>query len=477
MWRQLSTFAFASGLIMASALWLVSWGSRRLRANVRAAEERRRYLAVHDALTGLTNRDAFQGLLQRWIDAQASGGAGFALLFIDVDSFKRINDTFGHSAGDALLQTVAKRLRARVRATDVVARIGGDEFAILLAAPATAETAGRVASAILREIPQPFDFQGDKVAASVSIGVALYPRDATSGETLLQCADAAMYHAKRLGKNAFEFFSAQIADTLAAQRQLEQDLRGAIDAGQLWLAYQPVFDVHLRIVSVEALVRWNHPQHGTVPPSQFVPAAEACGLMPELGREIVRIAGRDLQWWRDQGIAPPRVAVNLSSRQFVRDHHGSEFVAMLEALALSPKDISFELTEGAVFEDLDSPGSVIAQLQQRGYQLALDDFGTGYSSLAYLLRLRCDILKIDRVFVHGSAASKESTLLVAAMVHVAHALGMQVIAEGVEKDEDLAHVQRLGCDAVQGFLLSAPVRREGIEQLLQEQRANESVAV
>ncbi len=465
MWQQLGLFAGATLLIMVIALCLVVWGSRRLLADVHLAEGRQRYLAVHDALTGLTNRDTFCNLLEQAAGKGAQAG-GFALLFIDLDNFKRVNDTFGHAGGDALLRCVAGRLRAQVRTADVVARLGGDEFAILLAAPTTGEAARRVATGILQDLALPLAYQDDTILASASVGVALYPNDALSAEGMLQCADAAMYHAKRLGKNALEFYSARLADNLSAQRAIEQDLRHALVDDGLWLAYQPIFDGQSNIVSVEALVRWTHPVRGLVSPGEFVPVAEACDLMPELGLAIVGLAARDIEAWRARGLQAPRVAINLSSRQFVRDRHQAQFLAALTRLRLAPREVSFELTESAVFEDLSSPNSIIAALQSRGYSLALDDFGTGYSSLAYLLRLRCDTLKIDRVFVHGVSASKESTLLVSSMVHVAHALGMQVVAEGVEDLADLAHVRSLGCDAVQGFVLSKPISAAAMAALL-----------
>jgi diguanylate cyclase len=466
LWEQLAAFVAATAVIMGSALALVAWVSRRMRANVRVAEERQRYLAVHDALTGLANRDAFNEALQRATRRATVASPGFALIFIDLDNFKRVNDTFGHTGGDALLQTVAQRLRMHVRSSDVVGRLGGDEFAVLLRTAAGQAGVTAIIAAILRDLAEPFEYQGDRIAASASAGVALYPADGSTDEALLQAADAAMYHAKRLGKNAFEFYSARIASGLAAQRALEVDLRQAMATDGLWLAYQPVFDAASRIVSFEALVRWTHPSRGAVSPGEFVPLAESCGLMPELGLAILRRAASDIRHWRRQGLAVPRVAINLSSRQFTRERHQAEFVECLERFQLTPAEVSFELTESAVFEDLSSPVSIIAALQARGYALALDDFGTGYSSLAYLLRLRCNTLKIDRVFVHGASASKESSLLVGAMVHVAHALGMQVIAEGVEDPADLAHMRALGCDAVQGFVLSKPLPAQAAMALL-----------
>ncbi|WP_170162267.1 putative bifunctional diguanylate cyclase/phosphodiesterase [Caldimonas tepidiphila] len=460
--RDVAKFS-AGGLgIMAAAMVLLRFASRGLRASVRAAEEHTRHMALHDALTGLPNRAAFHHALEQ---AVAPGARAHALLFIDLDNFKQINDTHGHPGGDRVLRVVAQRLRERVAPGGIVARLGGDEFALLLdAGDQPLDAAGRIAEDLVRRIPEPIDFEGRRLRVSVSVGVALLPHDAATADDAMQCADAAMYLAKREGKDAWRLYSPALGDEIRARLSLEADLRAAIEARQLHLHYQRIFDAGGRVVSMEALLRWQHPVRGTVMPSRFIELAESSGLIAELGLAALHCVRRDLDAARRAGVPLPRIALNLSSHQFRRTAHRQRFLAALDELALTPAQLEFELTETAVFEDISQPGSILRALRERGYALAIDDFGTGYSSLSYLRRLQCSKLKIDQSFIRDLGSSEEAVAMVQSMIDVAHALHMQVVAEGVETEAMRARLVQMGCELMQGFLLSRP---QPVEALLE----------
>ncbi|AKJ26991.1 putative bifunctional diguanylate cyclase/phosphodiesterase [Caldimonas brevitalea] len=465
--HDLIKFGAAAACTIGIALLLSSFVSRGLRQRVQAAQERTRYLALHDALTGLPNRASFQERLDEAAQRAVAGAAQQAVMFIDVDNFKQINDLNGHGGGDRVLREVAERLQKLVRPGDVVARIGGDEFAVLLEAPVQpAEAAARVATDIVERVPRPIDFDGENLRVSVSVGIALLPRDARNADDAMQCADAAMYQAKREGKDAFRFFSSALGEEIRRRSSLEADLRVAIGEGQLVLHYQPIFDATGRAVGMEGLMRWRHPQRGWVMPGDFIPLAESTGLIVELGLAGLRRVRADLDEWRRQGWAPPRIALNLASTQFKRETHRQRFLAMLKELGLTPEEIEFELTESTVFEDITSPDSVLESLRSRGFRLAIDDFGTGYSSLSYLRRLKCGKLKIDKAFVRDICTSQEAALLIRSIIDVAHALEMQVVAEGVETEDERAKLLSLDCDLLQGYLMAKPMAPEGVRQLL-----------
>ncbi|MCW7536640.1 EAL domain-containing protein [Aquabacterium sp. A7-Y] len=464
-------FKFWSGgmCIMAIALALSWFVSRGLRASVRAAEARTRYLALHDELTGLPNRAAFLGTLQRAATRSLRQGIGHAVMFLDIDNFKQINDINGHGGGDQVLREVARRLQALLRQGDMVARIGGDEFAVLLEAPEhAAEAAARIAAAIVERVPAPMEVDGETLRASVSVGIALLPNDARSAEDGMQCADVAMYQAKREGKDAFRFYSSELAEEIRRRSSLEADLRVALVEGQLLLHYQPVFDAQGRAVAMEGLMRWRHPARGWVMPGEFIPLAESSGLIVALGEAALRRVRADLDEWRRAGWTAPPIALNLASQQFKRETHRQRFLAMLPELGLTPEQLEFELTESAVFDDITSPDSVLAALRQRGFRLALDDFGTGYSSLSYLRRLQCGKLKIDKSFVRDICTSQEAALLIRSIIDVAHALGMQVVAEGVETEDERTKLLALNCDLLQGYLLARPLAPEAVMQRLSQ---------
>ncbi len=463
-WRGLASVMLAAVLIMALALSVVALASRRQRARVRAADARTHYLAHHDVLTGLANRERFTSELAH----VAASGAPAALMCLDVDDFKLINDTRGHAAGDAVLRAVAQRLQSLVRSHDEVGRLGGDEFALLLRAPVDQRIASSVAQRIVEVLPRRIEHEGVSLKVGVSVGLALLPEDAATAEGALACADMAMYQAKHAGKGAWSRYTPALGEAQRERRELAQALRLALAREEFTLAYQPLFDGHGRLQGVEGLARWQDAQRGPVPPGQFIPVLEEAGLVGELGLVLLKRLRLDLDAWADEGLHCPPVALNLSSHQCRQEAQRERFLQQLHTLRLTPREVEFELTESTVFEDLDSPVSVVRALQSRGYALAIDDFGTGYSSLAYLLRLRCDKLKIDRVFVDGVADRADAALLVETMVRVAHAMGMRVVAEGVEREADRCRLLALGCDLFQGFCLSHPLPPRRMAALLRD---------
>ena len=475
-WTALFKFVGGAVAVMAVALALATAVSRRLRAKVRESEARTRFLASHDALTGLPNRNTFQALMHHARAHWDRNSRTDALLFVDLDNFKQINDRMGHAAGDAVLKVVAHRLRDTVREGDVVARLAGDEFALLLES-VNANVATRVADELVRKVPMPMKVEGNELRVSVSIGVALLPADARTPEEAMRCADAAMYQAKRTGKDGYHFYSSQLGEAMKARLTLETDLRAGIPRGEISLAYQPIFDSHGRLVSFEALSRWHRSGQGEVPPTEFVPVAESSELIVPLGLSVLRQLRADLDAWQRAGLEVPTVALNLSSRQFRRDAHRQSYLDALRELSLGPATVEFELTESNVFEDMDSPHSVVVALQSLGYPLAIDDFGTGYSSLGYLRRMRCRKLKIDRLFIKGVSGSEEASMLVQSMIDVAHALQMQVVAEGIETERDHAHLRALGCDYYQGFGLAKPLMPEDAAALMRRQAAGERASI
>ena len=476
-WQDLARFVGTAVGLLISALGLAWLASHELRAQMHEAERRMRYLALHDPLTDLPNRESLRVALE---DAAQQGrelGKPSALLFVDLDNFKQINDDHGHAAGDRLLQMVAQRLRGLLRPGDLAARLAGDEFALLMRAPMDEEMATRTAARLVRLLSQPMDDEGEALRVRVSIGVALLPQHARRADEAMQVADTAMYQAKRLGKDGFQLFTAELGDALRARHRLELDLREALLMSQVYLAYQPLFDVQGRLVAFEGLARWKHALRGVVPPGEFVPVAEAGGLIDEMGLRLLETLARDRRRWKELGLECPPVALNLSSRQCRRPQQRERFLETLAEQGLGPETVEFELTEGALFEDLGSEDSMVALLQQRGFSLAIDDFGTGYSSLAYLRKLRCNKLKIDRVFVNGIASNKDAQMLVGAMVSVAHSMQMRVVAEGVETADDRNCLEVLGCDLLQGFGLSRPLTPEQAAALLAAQKAGVRAAV
>jgi diguanylate cyclase (GGDEF)-like protein/PAS domain S-box-containing protein len=422
------------------------------------AEQRVHELARYDSLTGLPNRNMFLDELERAIARAQRQGGEFAVCFIDLDRFKTINDTVGHAAGDQLLQAMAQRLQATLRKSDLVARLGGDEFVVMLEGGAEGGDLAVVAQKLLDAVGSPVELQGCSFLVTASIGIGRYPADGTDAATLLQHADAAMYLAKDCGKNNIQFYTAELADLAASQFELESALRLALARDELVLHFQPKVSVSSgRILGLEALVRWHHPTRGLVPPGEFIPLAEERGLIVPLGRWVMQQACRQIRDWRAAGLQVPPVAVNLSARQFADDNLVDHLVSSMSACGVMATDIEVELTESVLMSDPERANEVLRRLHRMGVRIAIDDFGTGYSSLSYLKRFPADTVKIDRAFISGLPGDSDDAAITQAVIAMAHSLGLQVVAEGVETDEQLAALQRLGCDEAQGFLLGRPV--------------------
>jgi len=436
----------------------------------KTAEQRLVHDAFHDALTNLPNRALFTDLLARSIGRAARrGDYQFALLFLDIDRFKVINDSLGHLVGDHLLNAIARRLERCVRPGDTVARLGGDEFTVLVDDIAGPQDATRVADRIQRELNLPFTLSGQEVFTSASIGIALSATGYEQPDDLLRDADIAMYRAKALGKARYEVFDTAMHARAVNQLQLETDLRRALDREEFRVLYQPMLSLDTgRIVGFEALVRWQHPQRGIVPPEEFVPAAEDTGLIVLIGRHVLREACRQLAEWRRQFPDRPglTMSVNLSAKQFRQADLLDQITRMLAAWEIPAGCLRLEITESVIVDHAESALDMLTQLRALGVKLDLDDFGTGYSSLSYLHRFEMDAIKVDRAFVSAIGARGENSAIVRTIIHLAESLGLEAIAEGVERHEQLAVLRSLGCRMVQGFLFAQPLAAEAARSML-----------
>ncbi|RIK98011.1 MAG: hypothetical protein DCC71_21310 [Proteobacteria bacterium] len=430
------------------------------------AQARISYLASYDNLTGLANRRLFRDQLERAIAAARARSHMLGVLFMDLDRFKRVNDTLGHGAGDVLLQTVAERLRAHVRGNDFVSRaeveeqaaisrLGGDEFTVLLSKLDDPEAAGDVARRILRAIPEPIDLGGHAVSLSASIGIALYPIDGEDVETLLKHADAAMYAAKEGGRDNYQFFSRRMNAGALRRLALESRLRNALESGELRLHYQPRLDLATgQVCALEALLRWTHPELGVVSPREIIPIAEETGLITPIGEWVLHEASAQIRAWQDAGWEPITVSVNVSPRQFGESDLRGVVGRVLRNAGVSPRLLEVELTESLLLQDHDETAVVLRDLRAMGVRVSLDDFGTGYSSLSYLARFPLDTLKMDRCFVRDVDHDPAAAGVAKAVIGIGHSLGARVVAEGVDTFEQERFLRDHGCDELQGFLLA-----------------------
>ncbi|WEN40652.1 putative signaling protein [Thauera sp. GDN1] len=432
----------------------------------RVAEERIRHLAHHDALTNLPNRTLLNDRLGVAMDRARRSGQPLALLFIDLDRFKYVNDTLGHPLGDRLLQAVAQRLHTVLREGDTLARLGGDEFVVLVEGLAGPEDAERVARKLLQAMQQPVLLDGHELFIGGSIGISLFPQDGDTIEALVRCADSAMYRAKDAGRNTFRFHTREQASRSRERFELEHGLRHAVERGELRLLYQPQAACRSgALVGVEALVRWEHPGRGTIMPDRFIPLAEEIGLIRPIGEWVLNTACAQARAWEREG-RPVRVAVNLSGQQISTDGLVDAVRDALDRSGLSPRLLELEITEGHILKRVDHCIDTLRKLKGLGVTLAIDDFGTGYSSLSYLKRLPVDRLKIDRSFVEGVPADHDDTAIVATILAMARNLGLAVIAEGVETEDQLRHLSAAHCDEYQGYLLGRPVPADAIRARL-----------
>ncbi|HOX66698.1 MAG: EAL domain-containing protein [Rhizobacter sp.] len=434
-------------------------------------------VALHDPLTGLANRALFGELTRAAVAAAQRDGGRLALLFIDLDRFKAVNDTLGHAAGDSLLVALAERLRGAMRASDVVCRHSGDEFTVLLRDVNHWDEVASTADRLLQEIEKPVYIGSRLAGVSASIGVALFPDDASDHETLVSHADTAMYVAKSLGRGRCSFFRAEFNTQLLANLQLEQEMRQALERDEFVLFYQPQVDAGTGVLSgCEALIRWRHPVRGLVPPLEFIPAAEQCGLISEIGAWTIRTACAQIARWKRSGISFGSVAVNVSALEFRSHRLLDTLTSAMADFGVQPHELEIELTETVLMTDTDTSQVIVDRLHALGLPLAVDDFGTGYSSLAYLKRLHPSKIKIDRSFVRDLPDDSDDRVLVQAIVQLAAAMGIQVIAEGVETQAQRSFLHGIGCGLLQGYLISRPQEADGFERFVR-QRAFERNAV
>jgi diguanylate cyclase (GGDEF)-like protein/PAS domain S-box-containing protein len=437
----------------------------------RQTQEKLNHLAYHDALTDLPNQVLFKDRLKQAIAYSRRSDQMHAVLLLNLDRFKTINDSLGYTAGDRLLQSVAQRLTSCVRESDTVARFGSDEFAILLTQISRAQDAANAARAIKEVLDQAFLYDDQELFVSTSIGISLYPHDDRDTSGLLKSASAALDRAKNEGGNNYQFYTAGGTTRALKQLVLESNLRGALEREEFVVHYQPqvrIPDFHL--VGMEALVRWRHPSLGMLPPSEFVPLAEDSGLIIALGDWVMRKACAQNMEWQDKGLAPMRLSVNFSARQFQQPSFIATVAEILKETNLDPRWLELELTESSIMKEPEQAIEKLHELKLMGISVAIDDFGTGYSSLNYLKRFPIDTLKIDKTFVSDVCKDPHDTAIVRAIITLGHALDLTVIAEGVETQEQLQYLSSLGCDVVQGFLFSKSLSAVAFEELLVEQR-------
>ncbi|RSZ55852.1 EAL domain-containing protein [Massilia atriviolacea] len=447
--------------------------SQRVRRIIEAnrAEKRIRHLAFNDLLTGLPNRTLFFDLLGQAVDHARVGKSQLAVLFLDLDRFKYVNDNLGHDVGDRLLVAVAQRIRRAVRSIDMVARLGGDEFTVVLGDVDGPAPAAAAAQTICRVLAAPFQIDGHDIFVTGSVGIAMYPFDGLDVPTLVKRADSAMYRAKKTN-TGFQFYEASMEQAISEHVRLESDLRRALERGELEVFYQPQARLdNQRIIGMEALVRWKHPTRGMVPPVEFIPLAEETGLINPLGEFVLRTACAQLKAWIDQGLPPMRVAVNLSVRQLLQKNFADTVEAVLVASSLPPALLELEITESTLMEHAQDTLKALHRLRGLGVRLSIDDFGTGYSSLSYLKRFPVDIIKIDRSFVADVPHDADDAAIIAGIIALAHSLRLEVVAEGVETEAQLDYLRAQRCDLLQGWYLAPAMPAEQFAELIIKREA------
>jgi diguanylate cyclase (GGDEF)-like protein/PAS domain S-box-containing protein len=472
-WRGDATARRKDGVHVPLALLLTPLGGGRLAlaledvSATRMLEERLGALAHRDPLTGLPNRRLFEDRLEIALAQAHRYRHRVALIFIDLDRFKQVNDGFGHAAGDELLKGVAERLAVSVREGDTVARLAGDEFTLLLPGIHYAEDLAAISRKLVESLRKPFRVQGREVRVTASGGISLYPEDGEDGEALLHSADTAMYRAKERGRDNFQLFSPAMAEKALERRSLEDSLRSALDRQELTLHYQPCLELATgRVTGVEALLRWQRPELGVMSPKDFMALADFTGVMLSVGPWVLETACRQAREWQRRGSRGLRLMVNLSAHELQQDDLVVHVEKALAASGLAPDTLHLEIPEGYAMQDLARTIETLRELRSLGVHLAIDGFGTGFSSLAHLRQLPVDTLKIDLSFVRGATTDADDASVVTAVIAVAHSLGLRVVAQGVETEAQVALLRSLGCDEVQGYLWSPPVPAAECERIL-----------
>ncbi|MGA8806371.1 MAG: EAL domain-containing protein [Thermoanaerobaculia bacterium] len=438
----------------------------------KATEKQLEYQAYYDALTGLPNRLLFRDRVVNAIAQAQRNRRGVAVMYLDLDHFKLVNDGLGHSLGDALLSEVAARLQSCVRASDTISRLGGDEFTILLIDTSSSESIAGVARKILQSFAHPFRVEGHELFVTASIGISIFPGDGEDVETLLKCADSAMYRAKELGRNQAQMFTASMNERYGRRLALEQSLHHALERDELVVHYQPIFDRNRKkIVSLEALVRWDHPERGLVQPADFIALAEETGLIVPIGEWVLRRVCHDSRAWRAAGLPPMRVGVNISAPQFQQLSFALVVGSILREYACDPALLELEITETVAVQNIETTTTAMRELKELGIRIAIDDFGTGQSSLVYLKRFPIDTVKIDRAFVRDVNTDESAAAIVSYVINLAHTLRLSVVAEGVETEEQWSFLKLNACDQMQGFLFSQPLSAAEAEEFMRSEQA------
>ncbi len=457
--------------------YLVKWEGRgrTIVRSIRYAIERKRselrlnYLAQYDPLTAIPNRQYFHDQLERAAARARRDASRIALLFLDLDQFKVINDTLGHAAGDRLLTEMATRLNKAIRAGDVLARLGGDEFAVLLEGIGGARDAEAIARSILDIIARPFQIEARQIVVTTSIGITLYPNDNSDPTTLLKNADIAMYKAKETGRNNFKFFTESMHTDLIEYHQLEIDIKAALDNEAFRIVYQPKVNLESRqLQGIEALLRWTCAERGEISPEQFIPVAEESGHIIPLGYWTLQSVCRAIRDWHNSGLPIVPVSVNISPRQFQQADFPKRVGEILHRYGIDPGWIELELTEGLLMEDTDAARQCLHRLKNIGVRISIDDFGTGHSCLNYLRRFPIDVLKIDKSFVSDIGISEDSSIIIEAIISLARSLKIDTVAEGVETQQQLEFLIENGCPVAQGYLFGHPLPRDDMRPLLEE---------
>lgn len=467
LWYVGTTVLVVMSIIGAAALLL-----GRMQRVVAHAEERVGYLAYYDTTTHLPNRHAFNEHFESKLEAARRREHHLALLFLDLDDFKVVNDTLGHHIGDVLLKAVAERLSTCVRQGDAIYRVGGDEFAMMLEDVSEGEGAATVAEKFMRALTLPFLLEERSLYVGASIGISVFPQDGANTSALLRNADAAMYSAKERGKNNYRLFSAEMHEKASHRLALESDLRQALDRQEFELYYQPVVELASgRIVAVEALLRWHHPQKGMISPDAFIPLAEETGLIVPIGEWVLRTACAHAQAWNAGG-HDVQISVNLSGRQFREESLIETILGILRETALEPHQLVLEITESVLMEHAETTVARLYQLKDMGIYLSIDDFGTGYSSMTYLKRFPVGKLKIDQGFIRDIPGDSEDAAITTATIQMAHGLKLQVVAEGIETEAQADFLSEHGCDLGQGYLFSRPLRHAALLERFFSSRAS-----